>query len=105
MQEDKSKYKREDHGKLVDRDNLRGVADLQGPVVAHPGRARRQARQDQEDPALPADLRQAALRVRQEDHDPGHDHDHDSSYSCRQVGVDAFDTYFSKNGCERRKNS
>ena len=55
MQEHNRQDHGEDHAEFVHRYNFGNVADLQGTVVAQPGRAGGKAGQDQENPAAGGD--------------------------------------------------
>ena len=85
------------------RHHLAGLSQLQCPVVAQPRRARGQAGQDQKQPAFPADLGNAALRVGQEHHAPGHDHHHQCANGRRQIGIDPVDADFRQDRGQRGK--
>ena len=82
---------RQDHGnhntQLVDGYHLGCLTNLQGLIVTQPGGSRGNTGQDQEQPTPPADLRNAALRVRDEHHPPGHQQHNKGADGCRKVGV------------------
>ena len=89
---------------LVHRHHPGGLPQLQGPVVAKPGRAGGKPRQDQKQPAAAADLPQAALGMGEEHHPPGHRQYHHRSDGRRQVGRDPLYAYLRQNRCQRSKH-
>lgn len=104
MQKHERQHERDDHAELIDRHDLRRLPDLQRAVIAQPRRPRRQTREDQKQPALPADVRKSALRVGHEHHTPRHrQHDHRADGS-REVGVHALDAHLGQNGRQRREH-
>ena len=93
-------HQRDDHAEFVDGHHLGHLANLDGAVVAQPRRAGGQPGQDEEQPAFPADLRDAALGVGEEHHAPGHGHHHHGADGGGQVGVDAVDPHLGQDGGE-----
>ena len=51
------------------------ITNLQGLVVAEPGGARRQTRQDEKEPTFSTDVDNFGLTIGQENHGPGHKND------------------------------
>ncbi len=72
---------------LIDRDDLRGLTDLQGTVIAQPGGAGRQAGGDQKDPAFAADAGNPLAGMGDEYHAPGHCQDHAGSYCGSKIRI------------------
>ena len=77
------------------------IAELERAVVKQPRRARRQPRQDDEQPAFFADGRHAALRAGDEHHSPGHKQHYDRAQRRRQMRIDVLDADFGQNRRQR----
>ena len=77
MQEDDRQQDRQHRAGLVDRYDLVDIADLQRAEVAKPARACSQAREDQKQQRLAAELRDLALRADEKDHQPRKHQHHD----------------------------
>ena len=60
----------DDDGQLIDRNDLGDIPNLQRMIIAEPRCAGCQARKNQKQPALAADIVYTALRVGQKDHAP-----------------------------------
>lgn len=104
MQENESENQGDDHTQLVDGHHLACLAQLQGTIIAQPGRTGCQTGKDKEQPAALADLRKTALGMGQEYHTPGHNHHHHCADSGGQIGIHTVNTYFSQNGSKRGKD-
>ena len=104
MQENKGQHQGDDHAQLVDGHHLGRLAHLQSLVVAQPGGAGSQAREDKEKPALPADPRDAALAAGEKHHTPGHKHNHHGADGRGQVGIYTVNADLRQNRGECREH-
>ena len=86
-QEDEGEDDGEHGARLIDRDDLVHVAELQGAEVAEPRRPRRQARQNQEQQAARVYVGDPAEGARDAHHGPGEDDHDDGAHGGGDVGV------------------
>ena len=94
---------REDDAEFVDGRDLAYVADLKRFEVAQPGKPRRYSGENEEYPGTLRDVRDPAVSAGHKDDSPG-ENEHDcGADGCREVGIDAFDADFRKDGSECRE--
>ena len=73
---------------------------MEGSEIAHPGRARREGRQRQEEPRSAGQGQGIAPLAGEPDEGGEHQHDDDGSHERCQIGVDALDAYLGEDGSE-----
>lgn len=100
MKDEEGQHQSDHDTELIHRNHLGSFSNLKRSVVADPGSACCQTGQDQEQPALFADLSDASLSVGDEDHDPGHDHNHYGADGSCQIRVDSFNADLGQNRCQ-----
>src|SRR2546425_3695139 len=103
-QEEEREHRDQHEAQLVNRRDLRGVADLQRAEVTDPRGAGGQPGQHQEEPGVRGERERVAPLARGV-HEPGqHDDDDRRANEGRQIGIDTFEPELGEDGGERREH-
>lgn len=105
VQHEAAKRHGHQNAQLVNGHNDARGALLQGPVIAEPGKPRRQSGQSDEQPAAPVDALDFMLLVLPEHNEPRHHKHNNRPDGGAEVGVHVLDSNLPQNGgqaCQKR---
>ena len=103
MKEDEGHRDAQNDAELIYGNDLRGLANLQRPEIKEPRKPRREAGEDEKQPAPAADFADLSAASRHKDDKPGHNDDDHGPHRRREVGVHALDADFCEYRGERRE--
>ena len=95
-----SQHHGDDYAELIHRNNFGSLSNLQCLVIAQPGGAGGQTRQDQKQPASAADCQNTGLGAGDKHHTPGHCQNHEGPYGSGQRGIHAVNADLCQNGSQ-----